>query len=155
MPELTMIFAPVGADGADETALPSAAPARSSRRSADVARGSAGLPAAGRAAAGKAHLAPTSRDEPAQGTTPQDPSGREFQPTQWSLVLRAGAASPEALRELCEAYRAPLQAFARRIEPGTYRLVAGNKQIGWIYQDVEIKANEQNKLGELKLVKVK
>jgi len=41
------------------------------------------------------------------------------------------------------------------IEPGTYRLVAGNKQIGWIYQDVEIKANEQNKLGELKLVKVK
>jgi hypothetical protein len=41
------------------------------------------------------------------------------------------------------------------IEPGTYRLVAGNKQIGWIYQDVDVKANEETKLGELKLTKVK
>lgn len=115
MPELTIIFAPVGADCADETSPP-AAPARSGRRGPAGARGSAGFPAAGRPAANATGEAPTNRGELAQDSTPADPGGREFQPTQWSLVLRAGAASPEALRELCEAYRAPLQAFARRIE---------------------------------------
>jgi RNA polymerase sigma-70 factor (ECF subfamily) len=43
-----------------------------------------------------------------------------FQETRWSLVLRASGdpteASRSALELLCRAYRAPLQAFARRIE---------------------------------------
>jgi hypothetical protein len=41
------------------------------------------------------------------------------------------------------------------IDEGTYRLVAGSKQQGWIYQDVEVKPNEENKLGDMKLIKVK
>jgi hypothetical protein len=41
------------------------------------------------------------------------------------------------------------------IDEGSFRLVAGNKAQGWIYQDVEVKANEETKLGEMKLVKVK
>lgn len=41
------------------------------------------------------------------------------------------------------------------IEEGAYRLVAGNRSQGWIYRDVEIKANENTDLGELKLVKPK
>ena len=41
------------------------------------------------------------------------------------------------------------------IDEGTYRLVAGTRSQGMIYQDVEIKANEETKMGELKLIKVK
>jgi hypothetical protein len=41
------------------------------------------------------------------------------------------------------------------IDEGTFRLVAGSKSQGWIYQDVEVKANEETKLGDMKLVKVK
>jgi protocatechuate 3,4-dioxygenase beta subunit len=40
------------------------------------------------------------------------------------------------------------------LEPGNYRLVAGSKQQGWIYQDVEVRADDQTKLGDLKLTKV-
>jgi RNA polymerase sigma-70 factor (ECF subfamily) len=137
MPELTMIFPPVSADGAAKTAPSSAAPARPSWRSGDVARGGERPLAAGRPAAGKASQDPTSRDELAEESTPRDPSGREFQQTQWSLVLRAGAASPDALRELCEAYRAPLQAFARRIEPDPER--ADNVVQGFLARILEQK----------------
>lgn len=46
---------------------------------------------------------------------------RGFEETRWSVVLRAGGAPTEASRsafaELCRAYRAPLSAFARRLEP--------------------------------------
>jgi hypothetical protein len=41
------------------------------------------------------------------------------------------------------------------IDEGVYRLVAGSKSQGWIFQDVEVKANEDTKLEGLKLVKVK
>jgi hypothetical protein len=41
------------------------------------------------------------------------------------------------------------------IDEGTYRLVAGTRAQGMIYQDVDIKANEETKMGELKLIKPK
>jgi len=41
------------------------------------------------------------------------------------------------------------------LDEGVYRLVAGSKSQGWIFQDVEVKANEETKLEGLKLVKVK
>jgi len=41
------------------------------------------------------------------------------------------------------------------IDEGAARLVAGNRNLGWIYQDVEIKANENTDVGELKLIKPK
>jgi len=50
---------------------------------------------------------------PSQGSTPR-PAG--FQPTRWTLVLRARGKSPAAqaaLSELCEAYYAPVLAFVR------------------------------------------
>ena len=42
-----------------------------------------------------------------------------------------------------------------KLEEGTYRLVAGNRNQGWIYMDVEVNANQNNDVGELKLVKPK
>lgn len=50
---------------------------------------------------------------------------RRFDETRWTLVVRAGAAptqdSRKAFAELCRAYDAPLQAFARRLETDSDR----------------------------------
>jgi RNA polymerase sigma factor (sigma-70 family) len=59
------------------------------------------------AAAKRAKVAPV--------PAPIKPSGGQFPTTIWTLVS-AGAASPAARRELCEAYHQPLLAFARRLE---------------------------------------
>ncbi|MBX3732899.1 MAG: sigma-70 family RNA polymerase sigma factor [Verrucomicrobiae bacterium] len=49
---------------------------------------------------------------------PEAPPPREFTTTRWSVVLRAGGASPEqaqaALEQLCRDYWYPLYAFVRR-----------------------------------------
>ena len=42
----------------------------------------------------------------------------------------------------------------QNIPEGTYRLEAGNKNVGWIYQDVTIEANKTIELNDLKLAKV-
>ncbi len=42
----------------------------------------------------------------------------------------------------------------QNIPEGTYRLEAGNKNMGWIYQDVTIEANKTAELNDLKLAKV-
>ena len=42
----------------------------------------------------------------------------------------------------------------QNVPEGTYRLEAGNKNMGWIYQDVTVKANETVTLNDLKLVKI-
>jgi hypothetical protein len=39
------------------------------------------------------------------------------------------------------------------VEAGGATLVGGNQKIGWIYPPLEIKANEETKLGDIKLVK--
>jgi hypothetical protein len=39
------------------------------------------------------------------------------------------------------------------LAPGTYRLVAGSRNVGWIYMDVTVTAGQETKLGELKLAK--
>lgn len=47
------------------------------------------------------------------------PSGRQFQPTRWSLVVEARSADPErseaALSELCQRYWYPLYGYVRRL----------------------------------------
>jgi RNA polymerase sigma factor (sigma-70 family) len=67
-----------------------------------------------------AKKAPANRDKLARRAMPMDTGRRGFAETRWSLVLRASgeptAVSREALAELCRAYRAPLRAFARRLE---------------------------------------
>jgi DNA-directed RNA polymerase specialized sigma24 family protein len=50
-----------------------------------------------------------------RGTRPMDTRKRDFTTTKWGLVLKAGEGSPRALKELCDAYYGPLQAYARRI----------------------------------------
>ena len=42
----------------------------------------------------------------------------------------------------------------QNIPAGTYRLEAGNKNVGWIYQDVTVEANKTTELNDLKLAKV-
>ncbi|HEY7089247.1 MAG TPA: carboxypeptidase-like regulatory domain-containing protein [Tepidisphaeraceae bacterium] len=39
------------------------------------------------------------------------------------------------------------------VPEGIYLLVAGSQSVGWIYQDVNVKANEEAKVGDLKLAK--
>ena len=41
----------------------------------------------------------------------------------------------------------------QNVPEGTYRLEAGNKNMGWIYQDVTVKPNETLQLNDLKLAK--
>ncbi|MEO5730821.1 MAG: hypothetical protein ABI134_00015, partial [Byssovorax sp.] len=113
---LTLILGPVGADRADDTAPRSAVRPRSLRRSLAGAHGSAEIPAVDRPPIDAADEASADRDRLPRGARPMDPKGRAFEETKWSLVLRAGAAAPGALQELCRAYRAPLQAFALRLE---------------------------------------
>jgi RNA polymerase sigma factor (sigma-70 family) len=115
-PDPDPILAPFSAECADDTAPTSAVRQRSGTKSLAVERDRAETTAICRPAADVADEAPANRDKLVRRTTPMEARGRGFEKTKWSLVLRAGAASPEALRELCEAYRAPLQAFARRIE---------------------------------------
>lgn len=40
------------------------------------------------------------------------------------------------------------------LDPGTYRLVAGSQNVGWIYMEVTVTAGKETKLGNLKLTKV-
>ena len=40
------------------------------------------------------------------------------------------------------------------VPAGTYRLEAGNKNMGWIYQDVTVEANKTTELNDLKLAKI-
>jgi RNA polymerase sigma-70 factor (ECF subfamily) len=50
-----------------------------------------------------------------------DRSASAFRTTRWTLVLASRGESPEArqaLRDLCEAYYAPVEAFLRRSRPG-------------------------------------
>ena len=42
----------------------------------------------------------------------------------------------------------------QNIPAGSYRLEAGNKNMGWIYQDVTIEASKTTELNDLKLAKV-
>src|SRR5689334_21365792 len=64
--------------------------------------------------------APADPHKLARGAPRMDTARPGFKTTRWTLVLRAGgvqtAASRQALDELFRAYRAPLLAFARRLE---------------------------------------
>jgi hypothetical protein len=42
----------------------------------------------------------------------------------------------------------------QNVEEGSYRLEAGNKNMGWIYQDVSIEPNKTVELNDLKLTKI-
>ncbi len=115
-PQLTLFLAPAGADWSNDTGPRSAVRPRSLRRSLAGADGSAEIPAVDRPPMDAADEASAVRAKLPRGARPMEPKGRGFDETKWSLVLRAGAAAPGALQELCRAYRAPLQAFALRIE---------------------------------------
>ncbi|MGH7176852.1 MAG: hypothetical protein ACREJC_05690, partial [Tepidisphaeraceae bacterium] len=43
--------------------------------------------------------------------------------------------------------------FSVKIKPGSYYMVAGNDNIGWIYEGVDVKAGEDKKFGNIKLSK--
>jgi hypothetical protein len=42
----------------------------------------------------------------------------------------------------------------QNVEPGGYRLEAGNRNMGWIYYDVEVEADKTVELNDLKLTKL-
>src|SRR5947208_12137956 len=51
----------------------------------------------------------------------KDPPASDFRTTHWTRVLASRGASPEArqaLRDLCEAYYGPVEAFIRRYRSG-------------------------------------
>jgi RNA polymerase sigma factor (sigma-70 family) len=121
MPARSLLLPPpTDAEHTDDIGPMSAVRLRSTKaRSADKpasAELTTARPAADTSAGGSANQGNLGRVIP-----PMKPAGREFEKTKWSLVLRAGKASPDALKELCETYRAPLLAFARQIETNPVR----------------------------------
>lgn len=114
------ILVPPGEDGDGEAAPRSAIKLRFNAKSLAAARSSAAIAAALRPAVNPGPEAAANRDKLAREPAPMATKDNEFPKTKWSLV-HAGAKSPEALNELCRIYRAPLEAFARRIEPDPTR----------------------------------